>query len=160
MSQINDNNLFSQKINVRIDDINFGNHLCHTKFINLIHNSRALFLKQHNLSESNCFGFGLVMLNLNIDYLSQCYFDDLLEIRLNIDKIEKVTFLLSYSMLNHNSGKIAAQATTLMGFLDLQKGKLKRVPTEFKDLFGQIDNNKNGSILYDDTNNREKTNYS
>jgi len=132
--------LFTHKIHVRIDDINFGNHLCHSKFINHIHNARALFLKKYKLSESDCFGSGLVMLNLNIDYLNECFFDDMLEVRLNIDKIEKSKFSLIYSVFNHTSNKLAANATTLMGFIDVEKGKLKRVPTEFLNFMNNISN--------------------
>ena len=135
------NNLFTHKIHVRIDDINFGNHLCHSKFINIIHNTRALFLKEHNLSELNCFGYGLVMLNLNIDYLAQCFFDQILEINLHVDSIEKSKFSLAYSVFNQTSNKLAARATTLMGFFDITKGKLKRVPIEFSNLVGIIHNN-------------------
>jgi YbgC/YbaW family acyl-CoA thioester hydrolase len=142
MSISNHDNLFTNKIHVRIDDMIYGHHLCHSKFINLIHNTRALFLKKHNLSEANCFGYGLIMLNLNIDYINQCFFDDMLEISLNIDKIEKAKFLLTYSVFNRTSNKLAANATTLMGFMDIEKGKLKRVPVEFLNLINNISNNK------------------
>ena len=142
MTLSNFNNLFTYKMKVRIDDINFANHLCHSKFTNIIHNARVLFLKKHGLSESNCFGYGLVMLNLNIDYVSQCFFDDLLEINLGIDRLEKATVLFSYSIFNHTTNKPAARATTLMGFLDIEKEKLKRIPTEFSSLVDVV-NNKN-----------------
>lgn len=29
--------LFSHQINVRVDDLNYGNHLCHSKLIHMIH---------------------------------------------------------------------------------------------------------------------------
>jgi acyl-CoA thioesterase FadM len=61
MDLLNSNIIFRLKMNVRIDDINFGNHLCHSKFINILHNARALFLKQHHLTESNCYGCGLII---------------------------------------------------------------------------------------------------
>ncbi len=125
-------NLFTHNMNVRIDDINFGNHLCHSKFTNIIHNVRALFLKSFGLSESSCFGCGLIMLNLNVNYLSQCFFDDRLKIDLSIESVEKATVLFSYSVFNQTTNKVAAEAKTLMGFLDIERGKLKKVPLEFK----------------------------
>jgi len=147
MTSLKCNPLFTYKSHVRIDDINFGNHLCHSKYLNIIHNARALFLKSHNLSESNCFGCGLVILNLNIEYVGQCFFNDLLEVSLDFNKLERSasTFKLSYSVFNHTSNKLAARAVTLMGFLDLEKIKLKKIPIEFINL---IDNpcNKNGLL--------------
>jgi acyl-CoA thioesterase FadM len=137
----NSNNLFTHQIYVRIDDINFGNHLCHSKFINIIHNTRALFLKKHELSESNCFGNRLIMFSLDIQYISQCFFNDLLEITIGIDKLEKAKFSLKYMIFNHTSNKLAANASTLMGFLDIEKDKLKRMPIEFSKLIDTIINN-------------------
>ncbi len=131
-------NLFSHKMHVRIDDINFGNHLCHSKFINFLHNTRALFLKAHNLSEVNCFGCGLIMLNLNISYLSQCFFNDLLEITLGVNDIARATITFSYSIYNHTTNQKSADATTLMGFLDLEKNKLKSIPADFSNLLEDI----------------------
>ena len=132
-------NIYTHNINVRIDDINFGNHLCHSKFTNIIHNVRALFLKKHNLSESNCYGFGLIMLNLNINYLSQCFFDDQLEVSLRIENVDKITVLFSYSVFNQTTNKLAAEAKTSMGFFDIEKKKLRRVPLEFKKDICNID---------------------
>jgi len=127
--------LFTHNINVRIDDLNFGNHLCHTKFLNLIHNARALFLKIHNLSEINCFDSQLIMLNLNIKYISQCFFNDLLEINLTIGNLDKASFSFSYLIVNKTSNKLAAEANTVMGFVDIKRGKLKRIPIQFLNLF-------------------------
>jgi acyl-CoA thioester hydrolase len=139
MSIISQNN-FLYRTNVRIDDINFGNHLCHTKYINILHNARALFLKSYHVSEVNCFGPAIVLLNLNIDYMSQCYFDDILEISVRVETIEKVTSLISYSIHNITTKKQAARATTLLGFIDLQKNKLTHVPNKFRDLSGLYNN--------------------
>ena len=127
-------NSYSQSLNVRIDDINFGNHLCHSRYINILHNTRALFFNQLGFSEVNCFGYGIIVLNLSIDYLCQCTFNDSLEVKLCIDSLEKVTFSLTYSIFNHTSHKLAARATTKMGFIDMQRGTLKKVPSEFKNL--------------------------
>lgn len=128
------NNLFTHRINVRIDDINFGNHLCHTKFINLIHNARALFLKKNNLSELDCFGYSLIILNINVNYLSQCYFDDELEINIIKGEINKATFCLSYTIKNLTTDKLALKAESSMAFIDLTSGKLKKIPEEFINL--------------------------
>ena len=130
--------IFSNDINVRIDDINYGNHLGHIEFISLIHNTRALFLKKYGLSELDCFGCSLVMLELDIKYSSQCFFDDKLEISLSISEMEKASALFSYIVYNHTSNKIAAKATTLMGFMDAQKEKLRKIPVEFIELINKI----------------------
>ena len=129
--------LFSHETRVRIDDINFGNHLCHTKFINIIHNARANYLKSIKMTEADCFGFGLIVLNLNISYLSQCFFDDHLTTALSLDGLEKASFSFIYEIYNHTSNKIAAKAISTLAFMDLNKNKLQRIPNEFIKLVNQ-----------------------
>lgn len=126
--------LFSLNTTVRIDDINFGNHLCHSKFAPLFHQARAVYLKNNKLSEIDCFGMSMVMLSLHIDYHSQCLFNDLLEVTMHVDILEKASMTFFYSIYNHTSKKQAATGTTKMGFVDRLTGKLKRIPLEFTTL--------------------------
>ncbi|MHB1220991.1 MAG: acyl-CoA thioesterase [Gammaproteobacteria bacterium] len=126
--------IFATNIHIRIDDINYGNHLCHTKFINYLHEARALFLKSKNLSEIDCFGYCLFILEISVKYKNQCFFDDKLEIKLFLDKIENASFQLSYIIYNHTTGKVSATATSVMGFIDRTTNKLKKIPNEFIDL--------------------------
>lgn len=136
--------LFTSLSNVRIDDINFGAHLCHSRFVNIIHNIRALYFKQCGFSELDCFDHAMIMTNLSVEYLSQCFFNDNLEIHLYLDAVEKATFSLSYAIFNHTSGKLAARAITRMGFIDVQTNKLKRVPRAFSELLHTICTNSVG----------------
>ena len=131
--------LYKHRINVRIDDINFGKHLDTSKFSSLMHDARANFLKSHNLSEENCFGVGLIVLNLQIQYRSQCYFADNLELNVYLDNIKhkQITFLKE--IYNKTTGKLAATGTILMGFFDLDKQKLTAAPQQFLDLLDSID---------------------
>ena len=133
-----ENILFSNRINVRIDDINYGNHLCHTKMIAFIHHTRTLFLQRNKLSEIDCFGAGLIMLNLNVEYRSECFFDDTLDIYMHFEKLDKVKIEFSYSVINITTNKLAAKANTLMAFFDIHNQKLIRVPNEFKKLIDSL----------------------
>jgi len=128
------NILFSHAFNVRIDDINYGNHLCHTKFLALAHNTRALFLKENNLSESNCYGTGLIMLGLNIEYRNQCSFNDLVEIHMYLKKIDKIKIEFLYKIVNITLNKLAATMNTVMGCFDYNSKKLTKIPKEFEAL--------------------------
>jgi acyl-CoA thioester hydrolase len=40
--------IFSTKINVRISDINYGNHVGNDSFVSILHEARVQWLKQHN----------------------------------------------------------------------------------------------------------------
>jgi acyl-CoA thioesterase FadM len=135
-----DNLLFSNTTRIRIDDLSYGKHLCHIKLINLVHNSRALFFKEHSLSEINCFDFATIILKLNVDYIAQAFFDDILKINIywkeNIGG--KATIELSYSVVNTRTNTLVAKANTTLGFIDMNKDKLVKIPQEFINLVNKI----------------------
>jgi acyl-CoA thioesterase FadM len=129
--------LFSNQSPVRIDDL-AGYHLSHSRLINIVHNTRAVFLKQHQLSEFNCFGVSLVMLKLNVEYIHECFFDDILEIKMYLSTISKAKLDLSYTIHNLTRNEVAAHAQTLMGFFDQKKNKLTRAPEKFNILLESV----------------------
>lgn len=131
--------LYTHNVNVRIDDINFGKHLDTSKFSALMHDARANFLNSHHLSEGDCFGVALIVLNLQIEYRSQCFFADHLELNVYLDEVrgKKITF--SKEIYNKTTGKLAARGTVLMGFFDLDKQKLTNAPQPFIDLLNSFD---------------------
>ena len=86
------------------------------------------------MTEADCFGLGLIVLNLNVIYLSQCFFDDVLTTTLSLNNLEKASFSFSYEIFNHTSKKVAAKAITTHAFMDLKLKKLKRIPHEFINL--------------------------
>lgn len=128
--------IFSYTSHVRVDDLNYGNHLCHTRYVNFVHNARALFLKKHDLSELNCFNLALLIVELKIKYLSQCFFDDELEVSIYPGETEspKARCELKYIIMNHTSHKIAAKASTQMAFYDMTKKQVTKIPEKFIEL--------------------------
>lgn len=130
--------LFSTTIPVRIDDINFSNHLGHDKLVTLLHNARVLFLKKYELSEMNCFDTGLIMLNLKVDYLYQSFYGDVLQFDLYLENLEKAKIEFGYKVTNNKVNKTIATATTVMGFFDYHKQKLIRPPAKFIEMINSI----------------------
>jgi acyl-CoA thioesterase FadM len=124
--------LFSTNTNVRIDDIAFGKHVCHSRIINIMHNARALFLGQHEMSEINCFGYGLVMMHLSVDYVNESFLNDVLQTTIFLNALGKASFTLDYEIENLTRKKLTAKAITTMAFVDLEKNKIRRVPEAFK----------------------------
>jgi acyl-CoA thioester hydrolase len=122
--------LFSDKMRVRVSDINYGNHVCHTKFISMLHNVRVLFFKKYGYSEGDFFGNSLVMLNVTIDYLAQCFFDEELIISITSVGFQKAALCFEYEIFNSTRKAKAVKATSIMGLYDKASNSLKRPPKE------------------------------
>ncbi len=114
---------------VRITDLNFGNHLSHINLLEFLHDSRALFLKKHGVSELDCFGYGLIVLNLNVAYKNQAFFGDELVIKLYALNPIKSTFTFFYEVINASTQQVIATADIVMACFDIEKQKLARIPT-------------------------------
>ncbi len=132
--------LYSVKLNTRIDDINYGNHVCHSKYLNYLHQTRISFLNSLGFSEGDFFGASLIMLNLDIKYLNECFLNDLLEVTITNMSIEGAKIEISYSIFNHTRNLSSVTAKTTMGLYDRTNNKLKRPSQECIQLIKTINN--------------------
>lgn len=129
--------LYTATENVRISDLNYGNHLGHTQLADLLHNIRALYLKNYGLTELNCYGAGMILLNITLECYSQCYFNDKLELNLYLNSVKGAKIEFSYVVKNLSNNKIVAHAITTMGFLDKEKMTPIKPPKELTNLMMQ-----------------------
>lgn len=125
------NYIFAMQMRVRIDDVNWARHLDASKTASFLHTSRLLFLKSHGLSEGNCFGAGLILKSMFIDYKSQASFDDLLEIKIGVAEIGNIKLTLIYDITNLTTQKKLAQAKCEMIFFSYENQTVLNVPSEF-----------------------------
>src|ERR1700752_3468190 len=86
-------------IPVRITDLNYGNHVGNDSFISILHEARVQWLQQNDLSELNFSGCGLIMADLAIEFKSESFYGDIVEIKLSAGEISRVVFEL-YSQLS------------------------------------------------------------
>lgn len=91
-------NLTTIKIPVRITDINYGNHLGNDSFISIIHEARVQWLQQHNYTELNIEGAGLIMADLAVEFKSEGYYGDVIEVAISAAEITKISFELYYAL--------------------------------------------------------------
>lgn len=123
-------------IPVRITDINYGNHLGNDALVSIIHEARVQWLKANNYSEIDIEGTGLIMGDLAVEYTSESFYGDVLEISIAAAEITRVGFELYYRIeTNRNDKKIViAKAKTGMICYDYTAKKVSAVPEKFKAL--------------------------
>lgn len=85
-------------IPVRITDINYGNHVGNDSFVSMIHEARVQWLKQHNYSELDFAGVGLIMSELVIEFKNESFYGDEINIKIFTGEVSRVGFELYYRL--------------------------------------------------------------
>jgi acyl-CoA thioester hydrolase len=120
-------------IPVRITDLNYGNHVGNDAFVSLIHEARVQWLKQLGYSELNIAGAGLIMSDLAVEFKSESFYGDVININIGAGEISKAGFELYYQLTVTRENKLIllANAKTAMVCYDYSAKKVMAIPQEF-----------------------------
>lgn len=127
--------IFSTLLEVRITDINYGNHLSNDSYLKYMHEARLRFFTHLGYSESNLAGTSVIMGDCAIIYRSECFYGDVLNIEITAAEFGTRSFDLYYRFTNHQTGKLVCEAKTGMVCFDYSIRKVAAVPEVFKQLF-------------------------
>lgn len=120
--------LFQVKIPVRITDINYGNHLGNDSLVSILHESRMMWLNSHSFTELNAGGTGLIMKDLAVEYVSESFYGDVLEIKIACGEISRMGFELFFQVTRDAGNQVVARAKTTMICYDYDARKIALVP--------------------------------
>lgn len=80
---------FSTELNVRVSDINQGNHLGHDRLITMIHEARVQFFRALGYEELNVEGVGTLVADLAISYQNEAFYGDFLRFDVSVQDISR-----------------------------------------------------------------------
>ena len=123
---------FTTDVEIRISDINYGNHLGNDAILRLIHEARVRFLQQYGFSELDIGGFGLILTDAAIVYKSQGFYGDRLQIEVAAADPNRYSCDLYYRLTNKATGKEVARAKTGIVLFDYAGNKMAHLPEDFK----------------------------
>jgi acyl-CoA thioesterase FadM len=127
-----DSFLFSTTIPVRITDVNYGGHLANDAVLAMMHESRVRFLDTLGYSEKAIEGFGIIMADAVIEYKSQGYQGDLIEIKIGVGDYSKYGCDIFYQLINTSTQRDVARAKTGIVFFDYTEEKMANLPDAFQ----------------------------
>lgn len=120
--------LYRCDMQVRVSDLNYGNHLSNDKILSYFHEIRVLWLASHHLSEKDVGGCGLIMTGASVKYLQQAFLHQSLDLSMAVKDIGKARFTLMYELKEANSNQVIAFGETLMGCFDYVRQKPSKAP--------------------------------
>lgn len=122
-------------VDVRISDINYGNHMGNDALLSILHESRIRFLANIKCTEMDVFGASLIMSDVAIQYKNEAYHQDQLLIEITAFDFAPTSFDLFYYVTRTSDQKIIALAKTNMVCYDYTNKKMMEVPEELSKLF-------------------------
>jgi acyl-CoA thioester hydrolase len=138
--ELPENFLTTITIPIRITDLNYGKHVGNDSFVSIIHEARVQWLHQHHLSELGINGTGLIMSDLAVEFKQESYYGDVIDIKIGVAEISKVSFELYYSLSTTRNDKniLLANAKTGIVCYDYAAKKIAAIPEELKNILNTI----------------------
>jgi acyl-CoA thioesterase FadM len=122
--------LFETTMEVRITDLNYGNHVGNDVFLRFAQEARVRWLTQWGLSEKDIGGIGLILTEAHLLFKAQAFYGDLLKISMHCENISHASFDLVYRM-TRDSQAIVTMHTKMAGF-DYTQQKVRAFPEAFR----------------------------
>ncbi len=105
---------FETQLRLRVDDLNYGGHLANESVLILAHEARLRFLEEHDLSERNAAGASLIMVDAAVQYETEGYRGEMIQVAVEPDGFSRVGFDLYYRMTKEDGNRLASAKTGMV----------------------------------------------
>ena len=125
---------FSTSFDVRITDLNYGEHVGNDKVLSFLHEGRVRYLHSLGYTEMNLEGVGMIMADAALVFKSEIFYGDELLISLQPAECTRAGFELIYKIEKKGADKleIVATARTTMICYDYNLKKITSLPEPAK----------------------------
>ena len=125
---------FSTQLAVRVQDLNYGNHLSNDRFLAFAHEARLRYLRSLGYeSELQIEGIGLIMGDAAVVFKQQAFFGDVLRIEVGAGDFSRVSFDLFYRFVHAEKAQEIGIVKTGMVCFDYDKTqRVASVPENLK----------------------------
>lgn len=122
---------FTTRMDVRVSEINYGNHVGNDRMVSLLHEARLRFLREHGFGEFNIGGVGLMVADLVVCFTAETFVGDVLTFHVGVTDFNKYGCDFIYRVENEAQGKQVVKAKTGIVFFDYDERKIARIPRVF-----------------------------
>lgn len=122
---------FVTELDVRVSDINYGNHVGNDRMISLLHEARLRFLRCHDMGEFNIAGLGIMVTDIVVSFKAESFVGEYLTFHVGLTDFNKYGCDVIYRVENRDEDKVVALAKTGIVFFDYDERKIARIPKVF-----------------------------
>lgn len=125
---------FTTTMVAKEEDINYGGHVGNERFLLFAQETRMQFLKTLGCSELKFGPYGLILAEAYVEYMSELFLGETIEIQLSITSPTRAAFECYYQIKTNRAGKTitAANIRTNMVCFDYNERKVKSIPETLK----------------------------
>lgn len=127
---------FTCHIALRVDDMNYGNHLGNERILVLAHESRVQFFRSLGCTEFDLFGVSIIQADAAIVYKSEGHIGDVIRCDIAVADLGRSSFNLYYRFYNQTTDKLLALCKTGTVCFNYNTSKVVSLPDAFTQLFG------------------------
>lgn len=121
---------FTTEIEVRVSDLNYGNHMGNQEFLAYAQEARVRFLAKNGYTELNFGGVSLIQADAAITYSCEGRLGDRVQIDLATEVTGNSSFNMYYKFTNATQGKHMANIRTALVSYDYEKNRPIALTTE------------------------------
>ena len=130
--------LNSVLLDVRVTDLNYGDHLGNDAVLGYLHQGRVKLLDTFGWREADVGGVGLIMRACQIDFLAEGFLFDELRLDVGLTMMGRARCQFTYRLVRVEGAVPIATATTEMAFFDYRTRRVARAPTQFVERLRQL----------------------
>lgn len=119
---------YSTEMEIRVSDINYGNHMGNERFLAFAHEARIRFLENYGLTELDFGGAALIQADAAITYKGEGNLGDVVQIELAAQQTGNSSFNVFYKFTNRSKGRLMAELRTAIICFDYEIGKAIKIP--------------------------------
>jgi acyl-CoA thioester hydrolase len=120
---------FSIPLTVRVNDLNYGNHVSHQNFFSYFQESRVAYLHRFGYSELDIGGYGMIMAEACCKYKQALFLNDTVRVACGVTEIKSKRFTMAYQI--ERDDVVCAEGFTINICYDYQSKKVVRLPEHF-----------------------------
>lgn len=117
---------FSTQMEVRVTDLNYGNHVGNDQLLGLIHEARRRYIRSLGADEIGADGLGVVIADAAIVYRAQAFYGDSLKIEVAAGEFQSRSCTFFYKVSKGDT--VVAQARTGVVCFDFKAQKAVSFP--------------------------------
>jgi YbgC/YbaW family acyl-CoA thioester hydrolase len=117
---------FSTELEVRVSDLNYGNHVGNDQVLGLIHEARRRYLRSLGADEIGADGLGFVIADAAVVYRAQAFYGDRLRIDVAAGEFQSRSCAFFYKV--SRGGVVVAEARTGVVCFDFKAQKAMSFP--------------------------------
>lgn len=124
---------YTTKIEVRVTDLNYGNHLANQQFLAYAQIARLRFFEQFGFDEKNFGGVSLIQADAAIIFKGEGHLNDAVEISVSAVQSGGSSFNIYYRFWNATKEQLMAEIRTAIVCYDYDTRRPVRIPQQVLD---------------------------